>query len=345
MKNSLFKYFFGVDTSKEKLDLVLAEGLTVLSNEEVENNYEAIKAWLLSKLEAEKISIDQCCICIEQTGIYCNPLIKVLLDLDAHFTVVHSAHIQLSLGLTRGKSDKIDAQRIAEYAFRFKDKLKAYEPRRAIVDRLDTLCKLRKKLLKMKNQLSVTLNGLAEFGEEEHCELFVKHSSKSLEAIELDLKNVDKAISKLIKSDDRLKELNSWLRSVVGVGEVTAPVVIVATNEFTNGFNAKQMCSFSGVAPFPNQSGSSLNGKDKVSHKANKYLKTLLHMCAMSAIQTDSDLARYYHRKIAEGKSKMSVLNAVRNKIIHRMFAVVAGERMYEKEYVYRPKAAANCIK
>ena len=60
-------------------------------------------------------------------------------------------------------------------------------------------------------------------------------------------------------------------------------------------------------------------------------------MCAMAAIKTDCDLARFYQRKIAEGKSKMSALNAVRNKIIHRIFAVVAQERMYEKNYVYKP--------
>lgn len=337
MKNLSLKYFFGIDTSKEQLDFALNKELAFLNHEEVKNNYESIKSWVLSKLEIEKISLEECCFCIEQTGIYCNHLVKVLLELEAHFSVAHSAQIKLSLGITRGKSDKVDAKRIAEYAFRYKDKLKAYKPRRSIVDQLGTLCKLRKKIMKIKQQLSTTLNELALFGEEVNYNLYDKHSAKMLEMIELEIKSITKDIARLIKSDQRIKDINGWLRSVVGVGEVAAPTVIVSTNEFTNGFTAKQMCSFCGVAPFANESGSSQKGKAKVSHKANKTLKTLLHMCAMAAIQTDSDLARFYHRKIAEGKNKMSALNAVRNKIIHRMFAVVAQERMYVKDYIYQP--------
>jgi len=337
MKKLIVQYFFGIDTSKKKLDITFAKGLTFLNHQKIDNKYDVIKAWILAKLETEKISLDHCCFCIEQTGIYCNHLIRVLLDLDAQFSVVHSTQIKLSLGVTRGKTDKVDARRIAEYAFRYTDKLPAYQPKRAVVEKLDILCKLRRKLKKLKNQLSVPLKELEAFGSEATYQLYSKHSAKSLASIELDIKEITKAIRKLIKGDERLNELSGWIRSVVGVGEVTTPALIVATNEFTNGFTAKQMSSFSGVAPFALQSGSSINGKDRVSHKANKVLKTLLHMCAMAAVKTDSDLARFYHRKLSEGKNKMSALNAVRNKIIHRIFAVVAGERMYEKDYVYKP--------
>ena len=36
-------------------------------------------------------------------------------------------------------------------------------------------------------------------------------------------------------------------------------------------------------------------------------------MAALSAVKLDADLKKYYERKVAEGKNKMSVLNAVRN--------------------------------
>lgn len=101
---------------------------------------------MLSKLATEKISLEQCCFCIEQTGIYCNLLIRVLLDLGAQLSVVHSAEMKLIFGLTRGKSDKVDAKRIAEYAYCYNDKLMVYQPKIAVVDELDTLCKLQKKV-------------------------------------------------------------------------------------------------------------------------------------------------------------------------------------------------------
>lgn len=53
-------------------------------------------------------------------------------------------------------------------------------------------------------------------------------------------------------------------------------------------------------------------------------MKTIVHMAALSVIRLKGELRDYYLRKIAEGKNKMSVLNAVRNKLIHRICAVIA---------------------
>jgi transposase len=57
----------------------------------------------------------------------------------------------------------------------------------------------------------------------------------------------------------------------------------------------------------------------------------LLHICAMSAIQVKGELQDYFQRKVAQGKHKMSVLNAIRNKLIHRMWAVVRDDKKYDK--------------
>lgn len=42
----------------------------------------------------------------------------------------------------------------------------------------------------------------------------------------------------------------------------------------------------------------------------------------------------YFERKVLEGKNKMSIINAVRNKLVHRVFAVVRDNRMYEDNYI-----------
>lgn len=90
------------------------------------------------------------------------------------------------------------------------------------------------------------------------------------------------------------------------------------------------MACYSGVVPFANQSGTSINGKHRVSSYADKSIKTTLHLAAMSAIRLKNDLREYYLRKVAEGKNKMSVLNAIRNKIIHRIFAVIRSQIPYQ---------------
>ena len=136
-----------------------------------------------------------------------------------------------------------------------------------------------------------------------------------------------------------LKKLFSLVSSVIGIGFVTAVNMIIHTNEFKIMKDAKKLACYCGVAPFESSSGSSIKKKTKVSHMANKRLKTNLHMAALSSIRHDEGMKNYYERKVAEGKPKLMVLNAVRNKLISRVIAVVKRETAYTE--IYLPKSLA----
>ena len=137
----------------------------------------------------------------------------------------------------------------------------------------------------------------------------------------------------MINQDPELKRLFGLITSVNGVGKVTATQIILTTNEFKDIKEAKKFACYAGVAPFIKESGMH-KGKARVSHMANKKLKTLLHLAAMVAIQHNQELKVYYDRKVnQEKKNKMSVINAIRNKLILRIFACVKQDRMYEKNY------------
>jgi len=114
---------------------------------------------------------------------------------------------------------------------------------------------------------------------------------------------------------------------------LTATALLVYTKGFTSFKNAKELACYCGVVPFNKTSGSSVKYKPSVSPFANMKLKKLLHLCAMSAIQNDNEMKSYYERKISDGKNKMSIINAVRNKLVHRVFAVVRDNRFYEDNY------------
>jgi transposase len=139
----------------------------------------------------------------------------------------------------------------------------------------------------------------------------------------------------LIGSDERLAKLFKYVSSVKGVGFVTAVHIIVSTNEFISISEPKKFACYAGVVPFEHSSGTSVRGKTRVSKLANKNIKTLLHLSALTAIRKDGDLHEYYNRKLAEGKNKMSVINAIRNKIVLRIFACVRNEKQYEKNFQY----------
>jgi transposase len=156
---------------------------------------------------------------------------------------------------------------------------------------------------------------------------------RTMNAMKADLAKVEKAISQIIKEDERLSQIFEIVTSVPGVGPVTATEMILTTNEFEDFKDPKKFACYAGVAPFPHESGL-FKGKSRVSHMANKQLKTYLHLAALVAVQTDKELSDYYLRRVVvDKKSKMLVLNAIRNKLIHRVFSCIQQNRKYEKSY------------
>jgi transposase len=154
----------------------------------------------------------------------------------------------------------------------------------------------------------------------------------SLKALKADLKSADKAITTLAQQDPELKRLFERVTSVVGISQTTAAEIIVSTNEFKAITDPKKFACYAGVVPFERSSGKR-KGRPQVSHRANKKVKSLLHMGAMSAVQHCVQLKAYYERKVDEGKNKMLVLNNVRNKIVLRIFACVREDRNYDENY------------
>ncbi|KAA6312652.1 hypothetical protein EZS27_036450, partial [termite gut metagenome] len=112
--------------------------------------------------------------------------------------------------------------------------------------------------------------------------------------------------------------------------------MIVETNAFRDFTDARKFCLHAGVALFSYTSGSSIRSRNRVSQRADKSIKSLLQMGALTvATRSKGELHEYYLRKVSEGKNKMSVLNAVRGKLVYRMFAVIRNNKFYEKNYQY----------
>lgn len=138
----------------------------------------------------------------------------------------------------------------------------------------------------------------------------------------------------VIRNTEVLARQMDLLTSVDGVGKVVAMNMIITTEAFTRFDDPRKFCCHAGVAPFAYTSGSSLHSKNAVSHRANKAMKRLLHLAAIAvAHRTGGELKAYYERKVAEGKNKMMVINALRAKIIARMFAVIKRNEYYSPIY------------
>jgi transposase len=195
------------------------------------------------------------------------------------------------------------------------------------------LAATRSRLLQAQQALQTALREQSAFVSKSLARQSAQLCSGTLKALRADLRKAERAIEAVIASDEELRGLFGLVTSVKGIGQVTAAQLIITTNEFRGITDPKKYACYAGVAPYAHESGL-FKGKARVSHLANKKVKTLLHLAALTAIQFSKDLKAFYERKVhQEKKNKMSVLNAFRNKLIHRVFACVNQNRKYEENY------------
>ena len=169
------------------------------------------------------------------------------------------------------------------------------------------------------------------------CRIKSNRLNRQLNELNLSITEIEQEIERLIDEDETLKRQHELLTSIDGIGEKVAVKMIVETNAFKDFDNGRQFCCHAGVAPFRYDSGSSIRSRNKVSNQADKSIKSFLHMVALvvATRMKEGELREYYLRKVAEGKNKMSVLNAVRAKLVLRMFAVIKNNNFYEKNYAF----------
>jgi transposase len=331
-----YTHFIGIDISKATLDIAYlhrSKPDTIL-HFKISNDERGLLQLQQRLIDQPEFSLSQAVFCMEHTGIYNFSLLQFLDEWSASIWLENATQIKRSLGLLRGKNDKIYAIRIAQYSLKFEERIRLWKPAREQVDKMRQLMALRSRLIESKKRLTVPVEEFKQVGNEVMAKTLYKAIRKSIKALDDDLVGVEQQIQKLIDDDDHLRHLFQLATSVVGIGFVTAVNLIVHTNEFKVLTDPRKLACYCGVVPFDHSSGSSLRAKPRVSHMANKKLKTNLHMGAMVSIKLDPGLKNYYDRKVEEGKNKMSVLNAIRNKLISRVLAVVKRGTPYQKNYL-----------
>ena len=326
-----FETFIGIDVSKKTFDVAISFDSVELKHSRYVNDVAGVK-FFLKELSQHRVVIKKCLVCMEHTGIYTHLLLKDLHAKGANIWLEQAMNIKRSLGVQRGKNDKVDSMRIAQYAQRFQDKVTLWQPARKEIVRLKNLISLRERLVRVKKSLATPLGELIEANSDAK-NYIEKLTRPVIEKMSSQIIKVEHQIDQLIKDDKHLSRLEEIITSVDGVGRVTAWQVIATTNEFKDFKGSRQFACYSGVVPFDHSSGTSIYSKPRVSHLANKRMKELLHLSALSTTIMKGELNDYYERKVAEGKNKMLVINNIRNKLIQRIFSCVKENRKYEKIY------------
>jgi len=333
MKTSDYRMFVGIDQSKLSFDaaLIEAEKPQMVHHRKFENNVRGFNSMMKWLGEIRSLSLDRILFCAEHTGLYSLHLSAYLHEKQAHFWLETPLQIKLSAGMKRGKNDKADSQDIARYCMVHQHKARLYSlPAKAILA-LRQLLSFRERLVKHHMTLKITSTELAEFNAD-ITGMVCKESKSLLRTLDKKIEAVDNKMMEIVEQDEQLQKQFDLVISVHGVGKQTALFVLVYTNCFT-GFNDwRKFACYCGIAPFEYSSGTSIRGKTRVSKMANRKLKSLLTLCALNTIKKENEFKIYYDRRIAQGKSSMSTLNVIRNKIVSRIFAAVKRGTPYVPE-------------
>lgn len=319
--------FIGVDVSKLWLDVAV---YGTKSHIRIANSSEGFKQ-LLSWLKSFGIAIEDCWFVFEYTGGYEYRLVQFCQSKQITFTRVPGLEIKKSLGMQRGKNDKIDSIRIAEYGYEKKAKLKPHKACNAALAKLKQLLTQRSGFVKDKKAHEHRMKELLSMTEFKNNNPVIKHYKQAIDFAVKMIGKVENAIRKIIDSDESMNRNFRLITSIPGIANVNGWMSIAYTENFECFTDGRKYGAYCGVVPYDHTSGKTIKRKSRVSHMANKTIKANLDMAARASIGHDPEMKAYYERRAAMGKHHLSIMNEVKFKLILRMFAVVNKQEVYVK--------------
>lgn len=330
-------YYVGIDVSKEWFDVALQavseQQRQLLQRGRFDNTVSGIRAmdkWLKRQCPLQQGSM---LVVIENTGIYHRLIWEYCSKTELPLYIGNATDLKWSMGIVRDKNDQADSVRLCEYAMRHADDLQASAPLDAELLVLKDLLTARSRLLRQINSNRMHLDELKNFSSAAVQKMMEQAHKAALKGLRQSLEQIEEQIKERVQHNDAIRNNYDLLRSVPGIGHVVAVYLICCTANFNGKRNGKQLACYAGVVPFEQRSGKSIKGKARVHKMANKELKRILHLSALTAKRCYPEFSDYYQRKTAQGKHPMAVLNAIRNKIVLRAAAVIKNQSAYVDNY------------
>lgn len=307
---TLYDNFVGVDIGKFSFVVAVYNQKQI---KEYDNDAVGIKEFLQ---DYQKFLSNGLCI-LEVTGGY---EMRLLLTLCDKGYAVHRAntrkvkHFIRSFG-NAAKTDKLDSKALALYGYERRERLDCFTPQSkqalALYELVQRRQDLKRLLVAEKNRLQAP-----------RADIIKQSCQAMIETIAEQIKLITEQLNALIGQDVILRKKKEVLKTVPGIGDITANELLILLPELGT-LNRRQIASLAGVAPMANESGT-FKGYRATGHGRSD-IKPILFMSAMAARNSNSTLKSFYIRLIESGKKKMVALTALMRKII-----VIANARLSE---------------
>jgi len=329
-----YLFFIGIDVSKAVIDVSYWHGGKAIYLGQFFNTKKGFKAFIRALSKLTDIPFEKWFVCFENTGSYSKALLYWLTDQLISCLEENALKISKSLGLRRGKNDKADSKDICKYVFEKRDTIKATILDKPLVIKLKTVLSRRDLLVKHRTALKVALKEQKSSMDKDLYKELDAQNKAMIKYYDKQIKGLEDKMKQIIQSDPVMEKNDNLLQSIIGIAHITAAYLIATTNNFESYSNARKYASYCGIAPFENSSGIK-KGRSKVNSMANKKVKSILSKGATAAKNHDPEISMYYKRKEAQGKPYGVIINAIKNKLIYRAFAVIERQSPFVKRMTY----------
>jgi transposase len=313
------KDYVGIDISKEKVDIRLFISKVDGKFDNKPSGFKKMRSLIEKHVDKDTDLL----FCFEHTGLYAVPLQVYLEKENMAYHMVSGLQVKRSLGIQRGKNDRVDARRLAEYAQSHGQEIKPQKLQSPHLIQLKYLLSMRSRLVRQRAGFKASIKDYKKCLALTNTAVMIQVQQEMIKALDKKVIKLEKEIRGIMASDTKMQTLFNLATSVKGIGLISATYFIVLTNCFTEFKTWRKFACYAGSAPFEHQSGTSVRGKTRISYYANQQMKAILTNAAKSAIQYSPEIRLYYQKRLKEGKHKKVVVNIIRNKLISRVFAVV----------------------
>jgi transposase len=302
--------YIGIDVSKDHLDIASDDGQTLF---QVRNNEEG-QLEALARIQ----SLSPALVVLEATGAFELEMVLLLGSSQVPAAVVNPRQVRdfaKAFGIL-AKTDAIDARVLARFGATTQPQPQPVPDEQSL--ELETLLLRRRQLVLM---LATERNRLASFTitRRPGATLAVTSIEKTIEWLRKQLESLDKDISDRLKKSPVWREKEDLLRSVPGVGPVTARTLLADLPELGT-LDRKRIAALVGVAPFNKDSGYS-SGKRRIAG-GRASVRSALYMACVASLRCNPVLKALYDRLHATKPVKVALVACMR-KLLTILNAIV----------------------
>jgi len=326
----------GLDISKK---LIAVHIPINKANIEIENSLKGIKG-LYSKLnKLYKKEFDDLVFIFEPTGNYSFTLTKFCNEKYIKCFLINPkqfSNFSKALG-QRNKTDLIDAQVLSQSISLAKEEAIKVPYIDTIVEELKELISYYKFTSKSTSKL---INQLESIMVKDGSKYMINDLKKSLKVSKNKEIEILTKIKDIINSDEKLLKGYNNIKSLSGIGEVGAIVLLHLFIKYPKA-NQRQIVSLSGLDPIEKTSGTSVHKKSKISKAGSRVYRGSLFMGVLTAIRYDDNFKLFFERLKAKGKHTTAVQIAVMRKMIIIAHSLYKNDKQYDSEFY---KKSCSCL-